>query len=736
MSRHNRKPIRSPRQPQVRQLRCEPLERRELLAVLSGDGFIGPIQPSEYVAQEMIQSAPPSVSITDASVTEGHAGPTTLAFDVRLSAAAEETVTVNFQIANDTADALIVQRIASGLGAPLYVTHAPGEPNTLFVVEKTGAIKKLDLTDNTVSPTPFLVVEDLSTNSERGLLGLAFHPDYETNRRFFVNMTLPNGASLIREYTANANGETADPDSARPLLGFSQPYPNHNGGWIDFGPDGYLYIASGDGGSGNDPLDNAQDITNNLLGKILRIDVDGDDFPGDALRNYAIPPSNPFVARGGDDEIWAYGLRNPWRNSFDRETGDLLIADVGQSQREEINFQPATSGGGIDYGWRRREGTIDTPNVPGSKPLFAVDPIYDYQHGSGDREGNSVTGGYVYRGPLEELHGNYFFGDFSNNRIWSLRPNSPDPTTHDGTNYDDFTDWTDLLTPDVGRINSIASFGEDAAGNLFIVDIGGEIFRISEGADYKTTTHSVMILPGETSATLQVDVIGDRLPEPHETFEVSMTSSVGATIGNGQAQGRILNDDAPTVDDVQIGSGDRQRSIIDSLKITFDSTVQINDSASGAIELMNLDSQQSVTLVPSTAVQNGVTTLTLGIASGPSVESFLGTAISLADGRYRLTIDASHVTIGGVGLDGNGDQHGGDDFTFGTDPADKFFRFFGDSDGDRDVDGQDYGRFGLTFLRPSTDPAFNAIFDSDGDDDVDGQDYGRFGESFLRQLPM
>ena len=252
----------------------------------------------------------------------------------------------------------------------------------------------------------------------------------------------------------------------------NQPFPNHNGGWLGFDNNGLLNIATGDGGSSGDPQNNAQNITNNLLGKILRVDINGDDFAADPNRNYAIPSSNPFVGITGDDEIWAYGLRNPWRPSFDSQTGDLYIADVGQGALEEINVQPASSTGGENYGWRVREGT-NGPDFPG-----AIDPIYNYAHGSGDLEGFSVTGGYVYRGPIQELQGYYFFGDHVNDRIWSLNWDGSDPASADGTNFTDFIDWTDLITTDVGSIANISSFAEDSLNNLYIIDLGGEIFRL------------------------------------------------------------------------------------------------------------------------------------------------------------------------------------------------------------------------------------------------------------------
>lgn len=388
-------------------------------------------------------------------------------------------------------------RIATAFSQPLFVTAAPGDADRLFVLEKTGNIKILDRPTGNILTQPFLNIDVSPTNSERGLLGMAFHPDYNKSGsagegKFYVSYTDP--ASRIVEYQVSAaNPNVADPTSARSLLSISQPSANHNGGWIGFNPKvnetdpQHLYIAIGDGGGGNDGgsghtsgIGNGQDITNNLLGKMLRIDVNGDDFANDANRNYSIPADNPFVGKTGDDEIWAYGLRNPWRNSFDRETGDLYIGDVGQGAREEIDYQPASSPGGENYGWRLREGTIATPasGIGGAKPTGAIDPIYDYTRGSGDLQGTTVTGGYVYRGPIQELQGHYFFADFGNHRIWSLRPDDTDPINYDGTNFVDFTDWTDTLDPDVGTIAAISSFGEDALGNLYIVDFSGEIYMV------------------------------------------------------------------------------------------------------------------------------------------------------------------------------------------------------------------------------------------------------------------
>jgi glucose/arabinose dehydrogenase len=372
------------------------------------------------------------------------------------------------------ASRISTKRIVSGLSRPLYVTAPPGDTDRLFIVEQhTGRIRILNLNTGLINSTPFLDIDGLATANEQGLLGMVFDPNYGTNGFFYVNFTETNRTTNIRRYQVSAGDpDIADPGSGTVIITYSQPFSNHNGGWLGFGPDGFLYISTGDGGSGNDPGNRAQDITDQKLGKILRIDVDGDDFPGDETRNYAIPNSNPFVGKTGDDDIWAYGLRNPWRASFDRLTGDFYIADVGQGQREEINFQFASSTGGENYGWRVMEGTrCNFPNdtLPCNDPSFTP-PIHEYSHVPVPDGGFSITGGYVYRGPIKELQGVYFFADYVSNQIWSFR--------FDGTNKTDFTNRTTQLSPDVGSIGSISSFGEDAAGNLYIVDLGGEVFKI------------------------------------------------------------------------------------------------------------------------------------------------------------------------------------------------------------------------------------------------------------------
>ena len=368
-----------------------------------------------------------------------------------------------------------IELISFDFERPVFATFAPGEPDRLFVIEQhTGEIRIFDLQTGTTNPLPFLAGNGSSTGGEQGLLGLAFHPNYQSNGRFFVYYTTPDNEKIIEEYS-RVTADIADPVPTPVLQLTQESSPFHNGGWMGFGPDGFLYISVGDGDFPN----NGQDITNNLLGKILRIDVNGDDFVSDANRNYAIPPSNPFVNGTGDDEIFVFGLRNPWRCSFDRLTGDFYIADVGDGLREEIDILFGDSDGGENFGWDIREGAI------GGTGTDLIDPIYDYGHGFGPTEGFSVTGGYVYRGPITSIQGQYFFIDFVSSRLWSFQfDGTADPVLFDGSNIINFTDWTDDIVIDVGgNLSSISAFAEDAIGNLYLVNLAGGLYRIT-GAEF------------------------------------------------------------------------------------------------------------------------------------------------------------------------------------------------------------------------------------------------------------
>lgn len=365
----------------------------------------------------------------------------------------------NAVISRDSApDASLVTltEIATGFTRPLLVTHAGDGSDRLFVVEQGGSIYVIE--DGARLATPFLNVSPLISPeaygfgySERGLLGMAFHPNYAENGIFFINYTDLNGTTVLARYTVSADDPNiADPSSAGILLTQEQPFPNHNGGHLAFGPDGYLYVGLGDGGSAGDPLNAGQDL-DTWLGKILRLDVDG-------AAGYDVPADNPFVDGGGLPEIWSFGLRNPWRFTFDRATGDLYIGDVGQNQWEEINFQDADSTGGENYGWRVYEGLhpYSGERVPAEMTL----PIAEYAHS----QGNSVTAGYVYRGEaLPDLQGAFLYGDFGSGRIWAAWRDA-------GLNWQSavFIDQSGYM---------ISSFGEDEAGELYLVNYGGSIVR-------------------------------------------------------------------------------------------------------------------------------------------------------------------------------------------------------------------------------------------------------------------
>ena len=388
---------------------------------------------------------------------------------------ATTTLPLTVTVTNVGPDAFRVARVGAGFVQPLFVAPVPDNTGRVFVVERTGRIRILNPATGAIAAQPFLDLSgQILTDGERGLLGFATAPDFATSGTFYVYLIGLTGNSEVRRYRVQAgNRDLANPASADLVLTFAQPpgFANHKGGWIGFGNDGFLYVASGDGGGGGDPLNNAQN-TGNLLGKMLRIDVSGDAFPADDEADYRIPAGNPLAGGGGRGEIWAYGLRNPFRASFDPVTGHLWIGDVGQAAREEIDLMRPQDGG-ANFGWRILEGTQP---FGGSPTAGLTPPVAEYAHGTGPRQGNSVTGGYVYRGPVESLQGQYVFGDFVTGNIWSL----PIRELMLGTTL--FSDRFILrradFTPNAGAIGNISSFGVDQAGNLYIVDFDGEIFRV------------------------------------------------------------------------------------------------------------------------------------------------------------------------------------------------------------------------------------------------------------------
>jgi uncharacterized protein (TIGR03382 family) len=383
---------------------------------------------------------------------------------------------------------IALSQVGNGFTQPLFLTAAPGDtnPNRVYVVEKTGNIRTLDTSTGTIGSTPFLNLPNvigsgnLLTASEQGLLGMAFGPGYANGNGFlYVDYTGNNGTTQgeTRVDRFTVSGGTVQTASRVNVLSFARNVAgqtNHNAGWIAFGPDNLLYIATGDGGSSNDPTQNSQNTTV-LLGKLLRINPNTGAGGG-----YTIPPTNPFAGNstGVRQEIFAYGLRNPFRNSFDRATGNLYIADVGQDTREEVDFVPAGNQGGQNFGWRKFEGNTTNP-VHGGDPLpNAIDtvlPITDYPHTNGNA---AITGGYVYRGGDildhgQSLDGTYIYGDYVSGRIFSFR--------YGGTGTVGTVTDRSAETNSIGVLgtNSLDSFGEDNLGRLYAIDIGGQIYRIT-----------------------------------------------------------------------------------------------------------------------------------------------------------------------------------------------------------------------------------------------------------------
>jgi Ca2+-binding RTX toxin-like protein len=356
-----------------------------------------------------------------------------------------------------------------GSGA-VFVTGAPGDDGFVYALRKdVGDIVRINTTTGVQSTFLDIPNSQFSSGGEQGVLGLAFHPNHASNGRFFVFLTNSAGDIEVREYARSvADPDIADPAPVETVITIPHPsFANHNGGSLVFGPDGYLYLTIGDGGGGNDTDGSAQNI-NSLLGKVLRIDVNGDEFPADPLRNYAIPADNPFAGNiPGAGEIWAYGLRNPWRISFDPLTGDLYIGDVGQSAREEVNFEAAGGPGGLNYGWNFREGTLRGPAAPPVPLPDFVEPVFDYPRAFG----RSVTGGYVYRGPADGLQGAYFFADFITGRLMSLR-------IVNGVAEDAIERTAQVVGAD---LRLISSFGTDNSGNLYVVTLTGAIYRLDPG---------------------------------------------------------------------------------------------------------------------------------------------------------------------------------------------------------------------------------------------------------------
>ncbi|MCL4559687.1 MAG: PQQ-dependent sugar dehydrogenase [Chloroflexi bacterium] len=345
-------------------------------------------------------------------------------------------------------------QVVAGLDQPVFVGNAGDDSGRLFILEQPGVI--LILQNGALLTTPFLDIRDrVNTKNyvEQGLLGLAFDPNFQQNGYFYVNYTDSQNATVVARFSVTSNPNRADPNSETIILHIPKPYPNHNAGMLAFGPDGYLYIGEGDGGSEGDPLDLGQSL-NTLLGKLLRIDVEHGS-------PYAIPADNPFANGGGKPEVWAYGLRNPWRFSFDSTTGDLYIADVGQDLWEEVDYLPAGSPGGTNFGWSYREGDHPYKGTPPAG-ITLTDPVFEYSHSEG---GCAISGGYVYRGQeLPAWQGVYLFGDYCSGLVWGLK------RSNGGA-------WVGQILFQTG--SAISSFGVDQSGEIYLVDRHGTVYKLT-----------------------------------------------------------------------------------------------------------------------------------------------------------------------------------------------------------------------------------------------------------------
>jgi len=386
---------------------------------------------------------------------------------------------------------IAIESFGSGFVKPVGIKNA-GD-SRLFIVEQDGYIQILN-NDGTTNLTPFLDIENLviniSTGDERGLLGLAFHPNYSSNGFFFVNYINPSGDTVVSRFSVSANPDLADDTSEQIIISYTQPYPNHNGGDMHFGADGYLYISSGDGGNFGDPDDNSQNLEN-LLGKILRIDIDNTS----GGNNYAIPPDNPFISDvNAADEIWVYGLRNPWKFSFDSLNDNLWIADVGQDVIEEINMI-SSSTSGVNFGWRCYEGSAEynLTDCPAMNTLTF--PVAEYTHNTSGNFKCSITGGYVHRGSVNtDFNGNYFFADYCSSEIGTIDFDGGDFTIH----------YSDRF---IG--NNWTAFGEDINGELYIAgNTSGNIFKIIPGNlstdDYEFSLVKMYPNPASSKVTFEM----------------------------------------------------------------------------------------------------------------------------------------------------------------------------------------------------------------------------------------
>ena len=569
-------------------------------------------------------------------------------------------------------------RVASGLSSPLFVTAPPGDFNRLFIAQQGGQILILNLKTGVMNATPFLTVSNLQSGGEQGLLGLAFDPAYATNGKFYVKCTAPGGAfnsgtNQIRQYQVSSNPDIADttPANIKTMLSIDQAQTNHNGGWIGFSPragdDHNLYIADGDGGNGNDqgtghiePGGNAQNGTT-LLGKMLRIHIDP------TAGTYTIPSDNPFFGSGTlKQEIWLLGLRNPFRNSFDRATGRMLIGDVGQDTREEIDVQqPTNPGGGENYGWRDREGFIQNPAFATPTPTPTpnpprVDPIFDYPRSTG----RTVIGGYIYRGAqFPTLQGTYIFGDYlgpsgGSARIFTLN--------YDGTTASNFQDiTTPQLFPiptssgNVSLVN-LSSLGEDAAGELYMTDIGnGNVYKLSP----MLVSAASRKMHGPTAFDVDLPLTGTAGTECRDggasgnytivfRFAVPVSTISSATVtGVGSISSRANDNNDPRQYVVNLTGVTNVQNVIVTLNNVTDVAGNISSSVSATMAILvgdtNIDRFVDAIDVSQTKSQSGNAVTSSNFREDVNVDGFIDAVdVSLVKSKSGTALPAGAPTRG------------------------------------------------------------------------------------------
>lgn len=505
---------------------------------------------------------------------------------------------------------------ATGLSSPLAMKHAGDE--RLFVCEQnSGLVRVLDEDGNILGNFINVSSSINSSGSEQGLLGIAFHPNYSENGYFYLNYTNTSGNTEVKRFTvSDEDPNIADPNSGHLIIRINQPFGNHNAGGLEFGPDGYLYLPMGDGGSAGDP-DNYAQTTTSYLGKILRLDVDGDDFPEDDDRNYAIPPDNPFLDDSNIlDEIWALGMRNPWKFSFDRETNDLWIADVGQNAFEEINLQPANSEGGENYGWRCYEG-FNEYNTTGCEPAeFYTDPILEFNQS--EYGWCSISGGYVYRGeqyPL--LQGYYLVTDYCGPTFYAVRQNA-------------LGDWgAELVNDQFSGFNGVVGFGEDIDGELYAIRISnGTIYRVEEpcSASIPVITEDGPLLTSSAGETYQWLLDGNLIEGATEqTYLADETGAYSVVVDDGN--GCVVESDEVDV----VVSSVEEGSLISEL------TISPNPSAGQVIVRADLLKEGDMDIQVFDGAGRLVHSESVGQVSGDVLQSF--DLSNLSEGIYLMKVN-------------------------------------------------------------------------------------------------